>query len=131
MGEGHLAGADGCAAAEERGVGDRAVRGPHRARGDQRAAVEEPGDALDRGHLDRFVEVERREDRGEAAREHRLAGSRRTDEENVVTARGGDLEGPLRRLLPTNVGEVAGGERGGGEESCRVDGGGLSRRFAP
>ena len=42
-----LAGPDRVAAADQRGVGDRVVRGAERARRDERAPVEQAGDAVD------------------------------------------------------------------------------------
>ena len=56
------------------------------------AAPRRPGDRLDARDLDRLVGVERRQDRRQPAREHRLAGARRALQEQVVAARRGDLE---------------------------------------
>ena len=49
------------------------------------------------------------QDRREASREHRLSGSRRTAEQNVVAAGRGDLESPAGDRLPANFREVDGG----------------------
>src|SRR2546428_11122915 len=40
-------------------------------------------EAVDRRHLDRLLQRERRQDGRQAAREHRLAGARRADEEEA------------------------------------------------
>ena len=53
--------------------------------------------------------VERRQEGREASREHRLAGARRADEEQVVAAGGRDLERALRVLLAADLGEVDAG----------------------
>ena len=50
--------------------------------------------------------VERRQDAGQAARQHRLARAGRPDEQQVVAAGGGDLERAPRERLAAHVGEV-------------------------
>ena len=52
---------------------------------------------------------QRRQDRGKARGEHRLAGARRPDHQEIVPAGGRHLEHALGALLPLDVGEV--GER--------------------
>ena len=69
---------------DARGVGDGAVRRTHRTCRHQRAAVEEAGDAVNRGHVDGIAERQRRQDRGEAACEHGLAGSGRADQQHPL-----------------------------------------------
>ena len=49
---------------------------------------------------------QRRQDAGEARREHRLAGARRTDHQHAVRAGRGDFERALRLLLALHVAEV-------------------------
>ena len=58
---------------------------------------------LDRRHLQRLGLRKRRQDSGKAGREHRLAGSRRTDHQHAVTPGGGDLQRPLDLLLPLDL----------------------------
>jgi hypothetical protein len=58
------------------------------------------------GHLERLVSSERGEDRGEAPSEHRLAGPRRADEQEVVPTGGGDLERAPRVALAAHVAEI-------------------------
>ena len=50
--------------------------------------------------------VERRQDRGQAPRRHRLAGARRPGDQQAVAAGGGDLERPAQAGLAAQVGEV-------------------------
>lgn len=71
--------------ADQPGVADRVVRGTERALNDQRlAAVEHAGDAVDAGHVGRFVQGQERHDRWQSPCDERLARSRRPDQEQVV-----------------------------------------------
>ena len=63
---------------------------------------------VDLGDLERFVAVERREDRRQPAGEHRLADAGRADHQQVVRARGRDRERAAARREPAHVGEVEG-----------------------
>src|SRR5207249_7798448 len=54
----------------------------------------------------------------------------RSEQEEVVPAGSGDLEGALGGGLAADVGEVAGGERRGGEEGSGVDRGRDPERVA-
>ena len=65
-----------------------------------------PGDRVDARDLERALGVERRQDAREPPREHRLPRSRRPAEQQVVRARGSDLECTARALVPAHVGEV-------------------------
>ena len=93
VGEGDLPGTgpDG-AAADERGRARGVVRGAERAGDGEAIGRPATGDGGDAGDLDGFVGVERGQDRGESAGEHRLAAAGRTGEEQVVGAGGRDLE---------------------------------------
>ncbi len=73
---------------------------------DQTGPLVQAGDAVDPGHLQRLRGVERREDPRQAPREHRLPRAGRTLEEQVMAARGGDLEREQRLLLAAHVAEV-------------------------
>src|ERR1700733_1633111 len=68
--------------------------------------VEDAGDGVDLGGLQRFFEAEGREDGGQALGEHGLAGTGRTDHEDVVTAGCGHFEGALGGMLAAHVGEI-------------------------
>src|SRR3569832_2963271 len=63
-------------------------------------------DRGDGSRFQRFFFSERRQDGGEAARQHGLAGAGRADEKQVVTARGGDLKRAYRVRLAARVAEV-------------------------
>ena len=65
-----------------------------------------PGYRVDLGGLECLVQGERRQDGRDAPREHRLARSRRPDQDGVVPASCGYLEGTFHGLLPTHVGKV-------------------------
>ena len=65
-----------------------------------------PADRVHHRRLQRLVEAERRQDPRQPRGEHRLAGARRADEQQVVAARGGDLQRAPRDLLPAHVGQV-------------------------
>ena len=61
---------------------------------------------MHRGHLERLVEGERRQDSRHAPGHHRFAGAGRTDEQQVVTAGRGDFERAPREQLSADVGEI-------------------------
>ena len=71
-----------------------------------RARRQQAGDRVDRRHLERFVERQRRQNARQPARQHRLARAGRADEQQVVAAGRGDLERPPRQRLPAHVGQV-------------------------
>ena len=103
--EGDLARSRNGSTADEPGRRDRVMRsaeGPARSE----PVVRHPRHARDLRDLDGFVEARRREDRGQPAREHRLARPGRADHQQVVTTGGRDLERPLRVVLAAHVGEV-------------------------
>jgi len=58
-------------------------------------------------HGEGFFGCQRRQDSRQPFREHRLSGSGRTDEEQCVPARRGDLERASGRALAANFGEIA------------------------
>src|SRR4030095_9310885 len=61
---------------------------------------------MDLCDLERFFKFERWQDGRQTLREHCLAGSRRSDKENVVATSARDLECAFCILLSTNLGEV-------------------------
>ena len=83
--------------------------------------------AAEAQHRRRFERVflrQRRQQAGEALRQHRLAGARRTQHQHAVAACGGDFEGAFRARLTfdvTHVGQVGCGSEGLGH--------GLGQRF--
>ena len=63
-------------------------------------------DAVDARDLERLLARERRQERGEAPREHRLAAARRPLQQQVVPTRGRDLQCAQRQLVSAHVGQV-------------------------
>ena len=55
----------------------------------------EAADGVDGGGLLRLLFAQWRQDAGQSAGQHALAGAGRADEQQVVTAGGGDLQRPL------------------------------------
>ena len=112
------------AAADQAGVGDGMVRRAERAlMQESRAGREGSRDAVDFGGFDGLFEGEGWQDAGEALGEHRFAGARRANHQNVVDSGGGNFEGALRHGLAAHVTEIrrrlsflrmaiAGGHRG-------------------
>ena len=98
----------GVAAADEAGVGDGVVRGAKRAGGDKgmRGVEEQAADAVDLGGLDGFLQRHRRDDRGDAFGDHGFSRAGRADEERVVIAGDGDLDGALDVVLAAHVGKI-------------------------
>ena len=95
------------AAADDRRGGRAVVRRAKRRRRDERLLDrEEPRDRVDARHLERRRGLERRQQARQAPREHRLARAGRPGEQQVVPARGGDLERAPRALLSSDVREV-------------------------
>src|SRR5688572_20823851 len=68
--------------------------------------INQPGNGVDPRHLERMLLFQRREDPGQAPREHGLADARRTAEQDVVPAGRGKLERSPRPLLSPNVRQV-------------------------
>ena len=107
MREARFAGANSRPAADDRRRGGAVVRRAKRWHGDERLlGREQAGHRVDAGHLERRRGLESRQQAGQAPRKHRLARARRPREQQVVPARGGDLERPPRALLSSDVREV-------------------------
>jgi hypothetical protein len=68
---------------------------------------------VDGGDLQRRLLVQRRQQTRQALGEHRLPGTGRPGEEQVVPARGGDLDRAAPHGLPDHVTQVGGRSRGG------------------
>jgi hypothetical protein len=78
-----LAGMRDAAAADEAGLRGRVVRAAKRPHPEQAlAGRQQAGDAPDGGRLDRFLQRERRQDGGDTAGQHRLAGAGRPDHQD-------------------------------------------------
>ncbi len=61
---------------------------------------------MDGGGLLRLLLAERRQNAGQSARQHALAGAGRADEQQVVAAGGGDLQRPLGLRLADHILQV-------------------------
>ena len=61
---------------------------------------------VNRGHLQRLRSLERRQDSRKPSREHRLARTRRPDEQNVVTTGRGNFHRATSGWLSANVAEI-------------------------
>ena len=97
-------------AADDRGGRGAVVgRAERRACDERLLVVHEAGDRVDPRHLERGGRVERRQDPGQPAREHRLPRTGRAAEEDVVPARRCQLERAPGAFLPADVGEVGRG----------------------
>jgi hypothetical protein len=95
------------AAADERRRGGGVVRCLERRPADQAWHRRQgAGDRVHRGHLERGRVVQRRQDRGQPLGQHGLAGTRRSEQGEVVRAGGGDLEREPAPVLADHVGEV-------------------------
>lgn len=68
-------------------------------------------DRGDGGGLQRLLFRHRRQDAGQTACQHGLAGAGWPDHQQAVAARGRDLERTLGVMLPADVGEIGGGAR--------------------
>ena len=102
-----FAGTRRIAAADQTRGRDRVMRRAKRARAhESHGSIQKAGDAPDRGDLDGLVGGERRKNRRQPSRQHRFPRTRRSDEDQVVSARGRDFERTLRVRLPADVGEV-------------------------
>ena len=91
MRERDLAGLRNGTAADKAGLRDSVMRRLERALDNEPCLTREPSDGVDLCYLEGLFKLERREDRREPLREHCLAGTRRADEKDVVTARARNL----------------------------------------
>ena len=66
---------------------------------------------MELGSLQRFMQVERREDCRQPPGQHGLARTGRPHQDSIVTTGSGDLHGPLYAFLPPDVAEVEVGRR--------------------
>ena len=107
MRERDLAGTRHTAAADHRDHRRRVVRAAERALLHKAAALrQKTRDAVDFRDLERLLAREARQDGTQTACEHRLAGPRHADHQQVVTARRRNLERPFCLELPLHIGEV-------------------------
>ncbi len=100
------------AAADQRRHAGGVVRRAERPAVGQRAALDFAGDRGDHRDLEELGRCERREDRRQPRRQHRFAGARRADHQQIVAAGRRDFERALGAFLALDVGEVV---RGAGD----------------
>jgi hypothetical protein len=94
----HLARQRDLTAADPPHIRDGMVRGAKRPPGDQGGAgAGEAGDAMNTGGFDGFGQAHRRQDGGQAARQHRCPRARRTPEEDVGARMPASCSGWCRR----------------------------------
>jgi hypothetical protein len=107
MGERDFTGTWDDASADEASVRDRVMG---RAKGplgnESGRGVEDSGDGVYLGGLERFFKGERSKNGRQALGEHCLAGARRADHEDVVTSGSSNLECALGGLLAADIFEV-------------------------
>ena len=109
MGEADLPRPRGMAAADQAGVGDRMVRGAKGPGPQERLLpVQQAGDGEYLRRFDGLREGKVGDDRHEPLCEHGLPGSGRTDHEEVVPPRGGDLQGAFGLFLAADLAEIEG-----------------------
>src|SRR5258708_29851481 len=107
MGQAYFAGARYCAPADQARVRNCMVWSAKRTGTNQTHAwLEHSGNAVDLGRLDSLIERQRRQDGGNALREHGLSRSRRPDHQDIVSSRGGHFDGALGVELALDVAEV-------------------------
>src|SRR5213078_4025062 len=88
------------------GRGSRVVGRAERRLADETAVDGPPRGGVDAGDLERLRGGEGRKDGRETPGEHRLAGARRADEEEVVTPRGRHLERSARERETADLAQV-------------------------
>ena len=138
MGQRNFAGRGVDVAAEQSCIACRVMRRAEGALRDERLlGLEQSGDAMDAGGLERFIQSKRRQDGAEPLGDHTFARARRADENQIVPARGSDFQRTLHGFLPLHFGEVVlaiglmfkqrfcvhirGRDgRGAGDEACRL-----------
>jgi hypothetical protein len=106
VGQGHLARRHPRPAADHRSVGKRVVRRSHRCASAEAADRTLAGNRRDDRGRQGLSIVERRQESRNGSREERLAGPRRTGEEQAVATGEGDLERPPRLELAADLGQV-------------------------
>jgi len=95
------------AAAEKSDIADGVMGRTKWSRRNKRSlAVQKSGDAVNLGGFDRFVERHRRNNRRHPFRQHRFAGTGRSNHENVVATRNRDFDCALHVSLAFHVGKI-------------------------
>jgi hypothetical protein len=106
MGKRRFAGTRPRAAADQSRHARRMMRRTEGAIAADASPGEIAGKTADHAHFEHLRRLERRQDRGQSPRQHRFAGTRRPDQQKLMTSGRGQLERALRGLLPLDVLEV-------------------------
>ena len=85
---------------------DRVMRSSERPPRHEGVTAEQARNAVDASHLEGLIQCQRRQDRRDTTREHRLAAPRWADEEHVVATRRRYLERALHAEMATHIGEI-------------------------
>jgi hypothetical protein len=102
-------------AAEQAGVGNGVMRGTEGPGGDKSVLrIEQPADGMDFRRFDRFLQRQRRHDRGHPLGDHRLSRAGRADHQEIMIPRRGHLHRPAHVVLAAHV-----GDRGFPSPPCR------------
>ena len=128
MRERHFAGARYRAAADEARHGNRVMRASERPLGNNFFCFEKSGDAVNFRDFERFFARHGRENRRDAAREHRFPGAGRAAHDDIVRAGGRNFHRAFGDDLSLHVGEIDIAPRrfllfagdGGGEDGAAV-----------
>lgn len=99
----------------------RMMRGTERAFGNQPPVAQQSGDRMNHADFQNFLGGHRRQQPRQTRRQHRFPRPRRTDHQQVVSARRGDFGGALGVFLPLDFPQVG---KGGGGVDLSGDGGG-------
>ena len=103
----HLAGAGDAAAARQGRIGDRMVRRTERPLGHQSGmGAEQSTDGINFCDIQRLFQSQRRQDRRNAAGQHRLTGTGRADHHDVMAARRRDFQGAFDMFLALDLAKV-------------------------
>ena len=94
------------AAAHQRRHGGGMMRRAKRPAARERAIGQQARDRLDHGDFQKLARGERRQNRREPLRQHRLAGAGRAAHQKIMGAGGRDLERSLGALLSLDVAQI-------------------------
>jgi hypothetical protein len=102
----HLARPAAMAAAHQRRERSRVMRVAEGPLAHQLALSQQARDRMDHADFERFARIERRQQARQTRRQHRFAGARRADHQQIVSTRRRQFERALRRLLAFDVAKV-------------------------
>src|SRR5581483_8357611 len=122
MPQGDFAGPGHCSTADQSGIADGVVWRPERPSADQAARIlQHSRYAMDSRRLDGFIKGHGWQDGGNSFGQHRFAGARRSQEDDVVAAGASHFESSLGALLTTDVTQIQWILRGLGQQCARIE----------